>query len=337
MSSPFLEYLFTEIYLPEGVDIPVFSRKHFGADGALLLLVALCATGLLFCSEKVAAAMSASVDLCIKVLLPSLFPFFALSAMLVASGAVQRTAARLERFTRTAFVLPGNCAAAVVLGAVGGYPVGAKTVASLYKQGLCTKEDALHTLRFCNNAGPAFLIGAVGAGLFGNKSLGLFLYGLHLLSALLIEVFFSLKKRNVKPCSITAFPEKKASVIASFLSAVTGSFSAFLNVCAFVLLFSVILCLFGQIPLFATLNPFIKGLFYGMLELTSGTAALVSTAVPKRLLLAALSFLCGWGGLSVQLQTICFLRDAELPCREYLHCKLLHGTVAALFAFLICQ
>ena len=337
MSSPFLEYLFTEIYLPEGVDIPVFSRKHFGADGALLLLVALCATGLLFCSEKVAAAMSASVDLCIKVLLPSLFPFFALSAMLVASGAVQRTAARLERFTRTAFALPGNCAAAVVLGAVGGYPVGAKTVASLYKQGLCTKEDALHTLRFCNNAGPAFLIGAVGAGLFGNKSLGLFLYGLHLLSAFLIGVFFSLKKRNVKPCSITAFPEKKASVIASFLSAVTGSFSAFLNVCAFVLLFSVILCLFGQIPLFATLNPFIKGLFYGMLELTSGTAALVSTAVPKRLLLAALSFLCGWGGLSVQLQTICFLREAELPCREYLRCKLLHGAVAALLAFLICQ
>ena len=337
MSSPFPEYLFTEIYLSKGVDIPVFSRKLLGRDSGLLLLVAICAVGLLFCSEKVSAAMSVSVDLCIRVLLPSLFPFFVLSALLTSSGAVQRTAARLEGFTRVVFALPGSCAAAVLLGAVGGYPVGAKTVAALYKQGLCTKEDALHALLFCNNAGPAFLIGAIGSGLLGNKSLGLFLYGLHLLSALLIGIFFSLKKRNVKPCGITAFSEKNPSLTASFLSAVTGSFSTFLNVCAFVLLFSVILCLFGQFPLFANLNPFIKGILYGMLELTSGTAVLVSAAVPKRLLLAALSFLCGWGGLSVQLQTICFLREAELPCRKYLRSKLLHGAVAALFAFLICQ
>ena len=213
--------------------------------------------------------------------------------------------------------------------------MGAKTAASLYQQGVCRKEDALTALRFCNNAGPAFLISAVGSGLLGDKRLGILLYGLHLISSMLIGLLFRENKDVVKLYNITDKKAPNTSLTSDFLQAVTGSFSAFLNVCAFVLLFSVIICLLKQLPLLSRLPPLFQGLLSGVLELTSGTAALAASPLPKRCLLTVLSFLCGWGGLSVQLQTISFLREADLPCREYLGFKLLHGSLAALLTFLL--
>lgn len=315
--------------------MPVFSRKHFCADGSMLLLLALGGSGLLLWSEAVSAAMTQAVTLCINVLLPSLFPFFVLSSTLTSSGILQRTSSVLDRPVRWLFDLPGPCAAAILLGAVGGYPVGAKTASALYSQGSCSKEDALRTLRFCNNAGPAFLISAVGSGLLHNKSLGIFLYGIHLISALLIGLIFRENSTTVKSCFITgkkSIPEPFSSV---FLQSVTGSFAAFLNVCSFVLLFAVLLCLLSQLPLLKTLSPLPHGLLCGILELTSGTAVLAASGLSLRVLLTALSFLCGFGGLSVQLQTIRFLQDAGLPCRDHLRFKLLHGCLAALLTFVL--
>lgn len=316
--------------------MPVFSHKHVLMDLTLLLILAICGAGLLLWSEAISSVMVQSVHLCIQILLPSLFPFFVISSLLVSSGIVQRTAPRLERITQTLFGLSGNCAAAILLGAVGGYPVGAKTISSLYRQGICEKKDALNALRFCNNAGPAFLIGAVGSGLLRDKGLGILIYGLHLISALLIGIIFRDNKPSVKLSIITAKTSNNPSFSQRFLRSVTESFSAFLNVCAFVLLFSVIMCLLEQFPPLSKCSPLGRGVLRGVLELTSGIAVLSSTALPRRLLLTLLSFLCGWGGLSVQLQTISFLQEAELPYHAYLRYKMLHGMLAALLTFVLC-
>jgi hypothetical protein len=78
------------------------------------------------------------------------------------------------------------------------------------------------------------------------------------------------------------------------------------------------------------------GLLAGFLELTSGVACLTQGVLPPSSLLPALSFLCGWGGCSVQFQTISLLHDAGLSCRQYLKSKLLQGILAALITGMIC-
>lgn len=315
----------------------MFSRKHFYTDGIILLLLALGGGGLLFWSEAVSAAMAQAVTLCIQILLPSLFPFFVLSSILTASGIFQRAASILDQPVRQLFGISGSCTAALLLGMVGGYPVGAKTISALYSQGACTEKDALHTLRFCNNAGPAFFISAVGAGLLHNKNLGIFLYGIHLISALLIGLIFRKTNANVKSFPITHKKSDAEPLSTIFLHSVTGSFDAFLNVCAFVLLFAVLLSMLSQLPLLKSLPPLPHGLLCGVLELTSGTATLAAAGLSPRALLTTLSFLCGFGGLSVQLQTIRFMQDAALPCRDYIRFKLLHGCLAAFLTFLLYQ
>ena len=322
--------------------MPVNYKKQRLQDAFVLCGFLLCGAGLLCYSKAVSAAMTQALALCVQVLLPSLFPFFVLSSMFISTGVIQRLSTRLEKPFQWLFGLPGSFGAALLLGAAGGYPVGAKTIATLYQQGQCSKRDAEKALRFCNNAGPAFLISAVGASLLQDPHAGLNLYAVHVLSALIIGFIYRKNTDHVKYHCITADHMRSTATISLFLRAVTDAFSSFLNVSAFVLIFSVISTMLQQLPLIDSLHCLPGGgiLWYGLLagflELTSGVACLTQGVLPPSSLLPALSFLCGWGGCSVQFQTISLLHDAGLSCRQYLKSKLLQGILAALITGMIC-
>ena len=322
--------------------MPVNYKKQRLQDAFVLCGFLLCGAGLLCYSKAVSAAMTQALALCVQVLLPSLFPFFVLSSMVISTGVIQRLSTRLEKPFQWLFGLPGSFGAALLLGAAGGYPVGAKTIATLYQQGQCSKRDAEKALRFCNNAGPAFLISAVGASLLQDPHAGLNLYAVHVLSALIIGFIYRKNTDHVKYNGITADHMRSTATISLFLRAVTDAFSSFLNVSAFVLIFSVISTMLQQLPLIDSLHCLPGGgiLWYGLLagflELTSGVACLTQGGLPSSILLPALSFLCGWGGCSVQFQTINLLHDAGLSCRQYLKSKLLQGILAALITGMIC-
>ena len=322
--------------------MPVNYKKQRLQDAFVLCGFLLCGAGLLCYSKAVSAAMTQALALCVQVLLPSLFPFFVLSSMVISTGVIQRLSTRLEKPFQWLFGLPGDFGAALLLGAAGGYPVGAKTIATLYQQGQCSKRDAEKALRFCNNAGPAFLISAVGASLLQDPHAGLNLYAVHVLSALIIGFIYRKNTDNVKYHCITADHMRSTATISLFLRAVTDAFSSFLNVSAFVLIFSVISTMLQQLPLIDSLHCLPGGgiLWYGLLagflELTSGVACLTQGVLPSSILLPALSFLCGWGGCSVHFQTISLLHDAGLSCRQYLKSKLLQGILAALITGMIC-
>lgn len=322
--------------------MPVNYKKQRLQDAFVLCGFLLCGAGLLCYSKAVSAAMTQALALCVQVLLPSLFPFFVLSSMFISTGVIQRLSTRLEKPFQWLFGLPGSFGAALLLGAAGGYPVGAKTIATLYQQGQCSKRDAEKALRFCNNAGPAFLISAVGASLLQDPHAGLNLYAVHVLSALIIGFIYRKNTDHVKYNGITADHMRSTATISLFLRAVTDAFSSFLNVSAFVLIFSVISTMLQQLPLIDSLHCLPGGgiLWYGLLagflELTSGVACLTQGVLPSSILLPALSFLCGWGGCSVHFQTISLLHDAGLSCRQYLKSKLLQGILAALITGMIC-
>ena len=71
------------------------------------------------------------VSLCAELIIPSLFPFFVLSSLLIATGLAELCARPLGRLLSPLFGTSGAGLSALVLGLVGGYPVGARTLAQL--------------------------------------------------------------------------------------------------------------------------------------------------------------------------------------------------------------
>lgn len=134
--------------------------------------------------------------LCGDLIIPSLFPFFILSTLTVSLGFSSLLGRLLEPMMQPLFHQNGTGASALVLGFIGGYPVGAKTVCSLYQERLCTREQAQCLLAFCNNSGPAFIIGGAGIAIFQSARAGFVLMAIQILSALLVGMLFRPKKKE---------------------------------------------------------------------------------------------------------------------------------------------
>ena len=94
---------------------------------AMLGLALLCATlALMLYPQPAMEAARSGLRLCYNVIIPSLFPFFVLSSLVVELGLAGYLGRLLEGLMRPLFRVGGACASAVALGFIGGYPVGAK-------------------------------------------------------------------------------------------------------------------------------------------------------------------------------------------------------------------
>lgn len=324
-------------------------RAALSARHLLFFLCTLSTLLLLLAPAPAMEAVREALRLCTETIIPSLFPFLVLSSLLTAL-LPQSAANRLfSPLMQRLFRLGGSSAAVLALGFTGGYPVGVRTAAELYQKGALRREEALHLLAFCNNSGPGFLLGVVGIGVFQSTKAGLLLYAVHILAALLVGFLFRFSHAVVTKSPPPSESAAQAfSLSRLFTESVTGAFSAVLNICAFVLFFMIFLRMLSfsgalhllSAALAALMSPLgmtescATALIAGFLELSTGSARLQGAALTP-LTAALVSFLLGWGGLSVHCQSLLFLQSAALPCRTYFLGKFLQGIFAALLAALL--
>ena len=296
------------------------------------------------------SAMKDGLKLCGNVILPSLFPFFVLSSLVVELGMSRYLGRLLEPVMAPLFRVNGTCAAALALGFVGGYPVGARTAIELYQNGQCSRTEAERLLAFCNNSGPAFILGVVGTGVFGSGRAGLMLYLAHILASLTVGLIFRFYKPSHRLQTYrTGGPQfQAASFPIAFTHSITGAMSSALNICAFVLFFTVFLRLLAYAGVLGTLARGLAAVFSplglselwarrlmtGLLEVSSGVSSLTDGTLTGRLSMAA--FMLGWAGVSVHCQVLAFLGDSGLSMRTYVVGKLIHGVLSSILAAILC-
>lgn len=303
-------------------------------EGLYLLVLALAVGALLLYPRVASEAVAHGLSLCGTVLLPSLFPFFVCVELFGALSLAHIPARALAHVMRPIFHLRGACAAPLLLGMLGGYPSGAQAAARLYASGTISRQEADALLHFCNNAGPAFILGVAGGTVYHSAILGLLLWGVHIFCALAVGVLLRPKQQPVTTPPVKASEAETAplSFPAAFVLSIRRAGTSALQVCMYVVVFCVISAFaLSRIP--AGTPAWLRALLCGMLELSNGTALLPGTA--ETLPLAA--FLLGFSGLGVWAQTQALVSAQGLPLRGYLPAKLLHGALSALLMWPLSQ
>ena len=231
-----------------------------------------------------------AVTLCLQALIPSLFPFFIFS-MLLTSFLIGRHIPFLTPIGRLCG-MPKGSESLLVVGLLGGYPVGAQIVVQCYESGQLSKENAHRLLGFCSNAGPAFLFGIV-ASCFTSMYAVWCLWAVHIVSSLVTGMLLPGKCKNstqiqeTSPLTLSKALDKSIKVMAT--------------VCGWVVLFRIIIAFFTR--WFLWFFPrWAQTLFIGLTELANGCIYL-ETIEQGGLRFVIASGILSIGGLCVAMQT----------------------------------
>ena len=309
----------------------------------LAVTASICAMAALICaSDQVIASCRHALTLCCELIIPSLFPFFLLSILLSRLGLPMLLGKLLSPASNLLFGVSGAGCTALLMGLCGGYPLGAAYIADMHSQGRIGKEEAEQLLGFCNNSGPAFIVGAIGTGVFHSVKAGLFLYSIHALSAMLCGIIMRCKSPETKQ------PEqvhRQQPFPIAVTEAVKQAVVSVLNVCGFVVCFSVLTGLLeadGLISRLCGVLSYTSGtelhwtssLLVGFLEIGSGIGLMRGLRLsPLNLALAA--FLMGWGGVSVHFQTMAVISDSGLSGRAHLTGRMLNAGISTALAYFL--
>ncbi len=286
-----------------------------------LLMASLSFFLILLRAEEAVLGMKRSLVLCAQTVIPSLFPFMAISELIVRSGAASILGRLLSPLFRGLFGIKGAGGTALLLGCACGFPIGAKSAVGLYDAGEISRGELCHLLCFCNQPSSAFVTSVVGISLFGSYRFGLLLYAITLLSGLAVGIGcrFLLKKDDFVPAKKESQAEPSSGV-ARFTDAVSRSARGMLTVCAFVCFFGTLVACLETLPALSHVPHTLSTLLVGFFELTGGVAR-AATCTPPSLAAYAAAWCLGWSGLSVHFQVLSLCERTGLSFRPYFAAK----------------
>lgn len=288
--------------------------------------------------------------------IPSLFPFFVAVELLSHTSIIYYLSRIFHKFMKPIFNVPDVAIFPLIMGSISGYPIGAKVVSNIYKNKLISKNDAERVLSFTNNSGPLFILGTVGTAFFGNPKIGLILLVTHILAALTTGIIFG-KFYKKSSNSETDFDYSKFSYLKNDISfselgtvlsdSVISSIKSILNVGGFVVLFSVIISILNKTGILINISTLIANFLHinqslvqafitGIIEFTNGLSNLSNVNcnnISINIILS--SFILGFGGISVTLQSISIFSRQKLSGRYYILGKITQAFIASFYTFIV--
>lgn len=277
--------------------------------------------GIVYFGKEIADGIKQGVNLSVNLIIPSLFLFLALADFIMKSGLYKYLSVPFG-FLKCPLRLDAYRLSIFILSLIGGYPVGARLLASAVKSNRLSSADASRMFCFCTNCGPAFLITAVGIGIYQNPIIGAVIYFSQIIAALMLGF---LNKPLQPIVSDGRSCSDKNSISSALVSSVTDTIKALSAICGFIVFFSAFMpltkILFSEFPKTATI------IINGLLEVTAGCTQ--ATALPFTAAVIITSVFTGFGGICVMLQLTALLSGTGIKLCRFLAMRLLYTAISA--------
>lgn len=250
--------------------------------------------------------------ICGNVIIPTVYPFTFCVLFIKNSGILHI----LKPFNKTTTKILGLNYyefSIFLLSLIGGYPLGAKLLAD----SKLSKSNTM--INYCVNAGPAFIILAVGRGVLKDIGIGWILFFSHIFSSSIIALILKFKfKPTTPPKNIY-----KLNVVANFVSSASSAAETVIKICSVVIIFSVIS---GYIEYFSN--------YFSLLYYISLLCE-ITNAIFKCNNIIIISFLLGFSGFAIWAQIFTILKDFKISYIKFIIFRIIHGILSAFFTYLL--
>lgn len=312
----------------------------------LILSIIFLIIALAIFPEKYSKSTYSGVLLWAVAVMPSLLPYFFLTAILTKTNCLSKITYNLTPLSKKLFRLKGISFYAFFMSVLSGYPVGSKITSDLYQNGLIGEGEAKRLSLLASTSGPLFIIGAVGANMFFDKRVGFILYIAHVLSAIFTSLIFRNKFEPPTLNDYAHFYEKSDNAL---YECVYSSVISVLIVGGFVSVFFVISEILSDFYILypitkllsLILTPFsasgneAEALSIGLIEFTKGAKMLAGLGVTP-LTVSLANFIITFGGISAIMQSLAFLKNAKVSAKFFILGKFIQAIISFVLCYLIC-
>ncbi len=288
----------------------------------------ICLISMYVFPDIVKNSVKASLKLCSRSLIPSLFPY--ITCTRICSELISRRSHKSTNTGKLFAGFSGQGLSAHLLGLISGFPGGAVLCANLYISGAIEKSEAERIVAFSNCISPAFCILFFGKEIMQSTFCGVIVFLSVLVSNLvLLFVFPANKKLPYKKTSPINPTYKKTSVT----SIISDSAGVMLNICAFVTFFMCIGSLITTVLSKTTgICPEARAIICSVLEISAGLSALSVLPFGRKMLLG--SILISFGGISAIMQVISICEKYGISAKKFIYAKILGSVLSPFFTFL---
>lgn len=284
-----------------------------------IALIILFAGFMLLCPEEAKNGAVSGLLICSNVVIPTLYPF-TFCVLFITNAINVKNNSFLNKITLFLFGLRIDEFLIFLLSLIGGFPTGAKLLEKHFSETDAYKKPNL-MLCYCVNAGPAFIVMAVGAGILNSKALGWLLLWAHISSSIIIALLLKpfLIKCKTPPAAFKDAPPLSENLVGS----AADSASAVFSVCIFVVLFAVfnsfLEALSVHLPFLRYISP--------LLEVTS--------AVSESRNIYHIAFLLGVSGVCVWFQIASLIKSFKLYLPLFIIARVSHGIISIFIMLLL--
>lgn len=273
-----------------------------------------------------------SMETWIKNIVPSLFPFFIISDILITYNVEKYIPSFITKFFSKLFNISDKLVSIFFLSMISGYPSSAKNTRKYYDLGLISLEEANHILLFSHFSNPLFILSTVSVMFFNNEKLGLPILISHYLGNIIIGIILrnrapkynnsnnEIKNKNIKFGLV--FSKSIISAIDTLLL-ILGTLTCFLIIST---------CIID----FLNINLKLSILIKSILEITMGLKSLSLVNISDLLKIVISSMIISFGGLSVHMQILSQISDTDISYSNFFISRVFHSIISGIISLLIC-
>lgn len=280
-------------------------------------------------SKDISSSIIFSISIWKDNLLPSLFPFFVMSDLLLAYGFVDIISFFLGAIMTKWFYLPKDAAFAFFVSLFSGFPSGSKYVNDLLNAKKISIEDANYLIMFTHFANPFFIVTTIGLFLLSNVKAGYIILISHILSNIIVAFIFRKKKvilnndNNYKKAFYLSSPDKPFITILT--NSIFKSFKTLVNMLGIIMIFLMITTIIKKI---IPVRGITNGLLSGFLEMTQGVKYISSLDISLPIKASILSAIVSFSGLSVHFQVKSIIDGTDIKYSNFLKARVVQSFIS---------
>ena len=285
----------------------------------------------LFNKSIIFDTISYSLNIWVNNLIPSMFPFFIISDILINYGFIKLIPKFIKNIFSNLFNVGDNLISIFFLSILSGFPSSARITRNLYDKKIIDVNEANHILMFTHFANPLFILSTVGITFLGYEKYGIIILISHYLGNVIIGIIFRSHFYN-NHTNYNSITNKSQSFSNILIKSIKSSIDTLLLILGTLTCFLIISSLIIN-RLNLSLYP--ASIIKGILEMTMGLNSLSLLNIPYIYKVVISTMFISFGGLAIHMQVISQIVDTDISYHYFFIARIIHSIISGSICYLL--